>query len=134
MSGDESRPVPRGRLARAGQSRAHAAFERYAHLHVESVALPLEVGSAPLTVPATSIYSRLDGIVAWQACLDDPGPRSENIAVLASHLGIGHHPAALYAVADRLSQPERSWAPFRPPAVLRPAFPRPDAPRLRAAL
>ena len=121
------------RLAHAGQSRAHEAFERFSHLHVQSVVLPLEAQAAPLTVPATSLYSRLDGIVAWQACLDTPGPRSENIAVLASHLGIGHHPAALYAVADRLSQPEGSWAPFRPPAVLRPAFPRPDGPGTGAA-
>ena len=76
----------------------------------------------------TSIYSHLDGIVHWQTCLETPGPRSENIAVMASHLGLGHHPAALWAIADRLAQPEGAWQPFRPPVFLRPAFPRPDVP------
>ena len=52
----------------------------------------------PLPVPATSIYSHLDGIVHWKTCLDTPGERCENIAVYASHLGLGHHPAVLYAV------------------------------------
>lgn len=116
------------RLARHGQSRAHRVFERYSHLHVEHWQLPLEHGLGPLPVPATSIYSRLDGIVSWQACLDDPGPRAENIAILGSHFGLGHHPAVLWAVADRLAQPAGSWEPFRPPRWLRPAFPRPDRP------
>jgi pimeloyl-ACP methyl ester carboxylesterase len=114
------------RMARTSQSRASKAFERYSHLHVLPTSLPLEDDKSPLTVPATSIYSRLDGIVAWQACLDRPSPRAENIAVLSSHLGIGHHPAALYAVADRLAQPEGSWTPFRAPAPLCGAFPTPD--------
>jgi hypothetical protein len=25
---------------------------------------------------------------------------------------MGHHPAVVYAVADRLAQPEGQWAPF----------------------
>lgn len=115
-------------MSRATQSRAHKAYERHSHLHTEPVELPLEHGAAPLRVPATSIYSRMDGIVSWRACLDTPRPRAENIAVLASHLGIGHHPSALYAVADRLAQDEGEWAPFRPPVVLRTCFPRPDSP------
>ena len=116
------------RMARTSQSRAHRAFERHSHLHVLPFALPLEDDKHPLTVPSTSVYSRLDGIVAWQACLDRPSPRAENIAVLSSHLGIGHHPAALYAVADRLAQRTGTWAPFRAPAVLRAAFPPADEP------
>jgi pimeloyl-ACP methyl ester carboxylesterase len=122
------------RMARASQSRAHRAFERYSHLHVGRTALPLERDARPLRMPATSIYSRFDGIVAWQACLDTPRPLAENIAVVASHLGIGHHPAAVYAIADRLAQPEGSWSPFRPPALLRAAFPPPDEPDLAPGL
>ena len=45
---------------------------------------PLESGVAVLPVPATSIFSRYDGIVAWQACLDLPSARAENIAVAAA--------------------------------------------------
>lgn len=116
------------RLERHSQTRATRAFDRYAHLHAEHRRLPLQSETTPLPVPSTSIYSHLDGIVHWQACLDIPGERTENIAVLASHLGIGHHPAALWAIADRLAQPEGSWTPFAPPRWLRPAFPRPDRP------
>src|SRR3712207_7051101 len=43
-------------------------------------------------------------------------------SVMASHLGLGHHPASIWAVADRLAQPEGSWQPFRAPLFLRPAF------------
>ena len=52
-----------------------------------------------LPVPATSIYSRYDGIDAWQACLDLPSAQAENIAVVSSHLGFGHHPAVIWTIA-----------------------------------
>jgi pimeloyl-ACP methyl ester carboxylesterase len=104
------------RLAHEGQSRAGRAFNRYAHLHVVPRELPLEFGVGALPVPATSIYSRYDGIVAWQVCLDPPSAHAENIAVVGSHFGFGHHPAVIWAVADRLAQPLGRWAPFRAPA------------------
>ena len=115
-------------LSHDGQSRAHTTFQRYAHLHVERPQLPLTSERTPMPVPATSIYSRLDGIVAWQACLDVPSATTENIAVHSSHLGLGHHPAVLWAVADRLAQPAGQWAPFVAPPLLRLAYPRPDVP------
>jgi pimeloyl-ACP methyl ester carboxylesterase len=122
------------RMECESQTRAHGVYERYAHLHVERWRLPLEHGCEPLPVPATSVYSRTDGIVSWRTSLDEPSERAENIAVVSSHCGLGHHPAVLWAVADRLAQPEGTWRPFRPPAVLRGAFPRPDEPdRARAA-
>jgi pimeloyl-ACP methyl ester carboxylesterase len=118
-------------LAHERQSRAGRAFDRYAHLHVVPRELPLESGVGALPVPATSIYSRYDGIVAWQACLDSPSATAENIAVVGSHFGLGHHPAVIWAVADRLAQPLGRWAPFRPPRALRPLYPRADAPAAR---
>ena len=63
-------------------------------------------------VPTTSIWSRTDGVVAWRCCVQAPHHETENIEVEASHCGIGAHPAALYALADRLAQPEGEWAPF----------------------
>ena len=63
-------------------------------------------------VPTTSIFSRTDGIVAWQCCLQPEERRAESIEVQASHLGIGAHPAAWFAVADRLRQPEGRWKRF----------------------
>jgi len=65
-------------------------------------------------VPTTSIYSRTDGVVAWPCSIQAPRPRTENIEVRASHVGMGAHPAVLHAVADRLAQPEDDWAPFAP--------------------
>jgi pimeloyl-ACP methyl ester carboxylesterase len=116
------------RLARSDQSRATRVFERFSHLHVEHLSLPLEDGAEPLPVPTTSVYSRYDGIVAWRACLDAPGPFAENVEVYGSHLGLGHNPAVIWAVTDRLAQPEGAWRPFRAPAALRPFFPRPGTP------
>ncbi|MES2899845.1 MAG: alpha/beta hydrolase [Pseudomonadota bacterium] len=63
-------------------------------------------------VPTTSIFSRTDGVVAWQCSLEQETERSENIEVHASHVGMGLNPTALYAIADRLSQPEGEWKRF----------------------
>lgn len=64
-------------------------------------------------VPTTSIYSRTDGVAAWQSCVEPAGELSENIEVESSHCGLGFHPLALWAIADRLAQNEGAWAPFR---------------------
>jgi pimeloyl-ACP methyl ester carboxylesterase len=110
------------------QSRADSTFRRFAHLHAERFDLPIPAEALPMPVPATSIYSHLDGIVSWEACLDRPSRYAENIAVYGSHLGLGHHPAVLLAVADRLAQPVGRWEPFVAPPALRWAYPAPDVP------
>ena len=69
----------------------------------------------PLAVPTTAIFSHSDGIAAGLSCRADPAPRTESLEVESSHLGIGHHPVVLLAIADRLAQPEGAWQPFRPP-------------------
>jgi pimeloyl-ACP methyl ester carboxylesterase len=63
-------------------------------------------------VPTTSILTRTDGIVAWQGSVQAPGPRTENIVLPASHVGIGVNPLAMVAIADRLAQRDGEWAPF----------------------
>jgi len=63
-------------------------------------------------VPTTAIFSRTDGICAWQGCMEKDGAQSESIEVESSHCGMGHHPAVVYAVADRLAQAEGEWSPF----------------------
>jgi pimeloyl-ACP methyl ester carboxylesterase len=70
---------------------------------------PLRVSPS---VPTTSIYSRTDGVVAWQCSVERQSDRTENIEVEASHLGLGLNPLAWYAIADRLAQPEGRWKPF----------------------
>jgi len=108
-------------------SNARRAYELLEKRHTETIQLPLEVGLGPLPVPATSVYTRLDGIVAWRACLDQPSRLAENVEVYASHLGIGNHPAALWVIADRLTQAPGKSAPLRPPARWRCAYPTPIA-------
>ena len=70
-----------------------------------------DLAEAP-PVPTTAIYSRTDGICAWQGCMEKPSAQAESIEVQSSHCGMGHHPAVVYAVAERLAQPEGAWAPF----------------------
>jgi pimeloyl-ACP methyl ester carboxylesterase len=70
---------------------------------------PLRV---PPPVPTTSIYSRSDGVVAWQCSVEKTGALHENIEVEASHFGLGLNPLAWWAIADRLAQPEGGWQPF----------------------
>lgn len=86
------------------------------------------VSAMPL-VPTTSIYSRTDGIVAWQGSQEKVGPQSENIEVHASHMGLAANPSVLYALADRLSQPEASWQPFERKGLGALVYPEPQ--RLR---
>ena len=73
--------------------------------------MPAGLAEVP-PVPTTSIFSRTDGICAWQGCLNPDGPTSENIEVDGSHCGLGHHPAVVYAIADRLAQPDGAWKKF----------------------
>jgi len=68
--------------------------------------------SEPPPVPTTAIFSRTDGICAWQGCMEKSSPMAESIEVESSHCGMGHHPAVVYAVADRLAQAEGQWKPF----------------------
>ncbi|NNC52639.1 MAG: alpha/beta hydrolase, partial [Erythrobacter sp.] len=61
-----------------------------------------------------SILTRTDGVVHWRGSVQRCGREDcENIEVLASHCGLGVNPAAIYAIADRLSQDEGSWEPFK---------------------
>ena len=81
---------------------------------VEHETVHYDLPTAP-PVPTTSIYSQSDGVVAWQASIQKASkanPRTENIEVLASHIGLGLNPSAWWAVADRLSQSEGQWNPF----------------------
>lgn len=63
-------------------------------------------------VPTTSVYSRSDGVVAWEACLLRPTRRAENIEVDGSHIGLPFNPKVISVVANRLAQPEGAWQRF----------------------
>jgi hypothetical protein len=67
-----------------------------------------------MPVPATSIYSRTDGVVNWRTTQLRPSATAENIEVhFASHVGLGVNPAALWAIADRLALPEGEFRHFK---------------------
>lgn len=113
-----------------GDPRAHSTWRLYERLSGCSTQDPerLDRIRPTPTVPSTSIYSRSDALVAWRCSLEEPGPQAENIEVVASHVGLVRHPAVLYALADRLAQPEGQWRPFdsrRFSALLYPAPARP---------
>ena len=100
----------------ANDVRATNATRLYEALSGESVDDNPEITKAiagDLPVPATSIYSRSDGVVNWQTCCLRPSATAENIEIyLASHVGLGVNPAALWAVADRLAQAEGQFNQF----------------------
>ena len=79
-------------------------------------------------VPSTVIYSRQDGVVAAASCLQPVGPTAENIEVRGAHIGLGHNPSVIWAVADRLSQRDGQWQPFEPPSLLSWCYPTLDGP------
>jgi len=100
----------------ASDVRATNVTRLYEAMSGEAVADDSELRKAiagDLPVPATSIYSRSDGIVNWRTCLLRPSDTAENIEVhLASHTGLGVNAAALWAVADRLAQAEGQFSQF----------------------
>ncbi len=59
--------------------------------------------TTPLAVPLTVMFSRRDGIVAWQACIDHATPGAEHIEIASTHLGMGFDPDVWAVVADRLA-------------------------------
>jgi pimeloyl-ACP methyl ester carboxylesterase len=58
----------------------------------------------PIRRPITAIYSKSDGIVAWQACVDRTSPDVEHVEVTATHLGMGFDPRVQRIVAERLAR------------------------------
>jgi pimeloyl-ACP methyl ester carboxylesterase len=70
------------------------------------------LGALPLPVPSTAIYSRTDGITAWENCLVQSDHQSENVEVNSSHFGMIVSTAVFRIIADRLAQRESAWKPF----------------------
>jgi pimeloyl-ACP methyl ester carboxylesterase len=67
-------------------------------------------------MPTSSIFSRTDGVVTWKASVQKPcarNPHTENIEVVASHVGLGLNPSTWWALADRLAHPEGNWKAFQ---------------------
>ncbi|WP_114520426.1 alpha/beta hydrolase [Altererythrobacter sp. ZODW24] len=79
-------------------------------------------------VPTTSILTKADGVVGWRGSVQHHDAKhnaqTENIEVIASHLGLGVNPTVMMAVADRLAQAEGRWKPFEPSGLKGLLFPK----------
>ena len=118
------------RVGDGDRSAAQPLWERVRHLHTQDLIAGdvAEEARAALTVPATSIFTKTDGVVRWQLCVDDVGPlagnrRAENIEVYGTHSGLGVNTSAAFAVLDRLARPVDAWQPFQAPRLLEPWYP-----------
>jgi pimeloyl-ACP methyl ester carboxylesterase len=89
-------------------------FERLSGLEIED--MQERLGGidprTPLGLPSTAVYSKTDGVVAWQTCLEQVTPLSENIEIRGSHSGMAANPHVLHIIADRLAQPMDRWLKF----------------------
>jgi pimeloyl-ACP methyl ester carboxylesterase len=86
---------------------------RYAALGYSLDAIEATVAErhrTPIQVPVTAVFSKNDGIVAWQACIDPWTPHVEHVEVRTSHLGFGLDPDVYRIVAERMatSRPARA--------------------------
>jgi triacylglycerol lipase len=66
-------------------------------------------------VPVTVVYSRTDGVVHWESCIDQTGSAQvDHVEVMGSHVGMAISPDVFRIVADRLAMPRPET---RPPAT-----------------
>ncbi len=118
----------------AGDSHARIPFSILEPVHVKEARNRVPSAErSPMPVPATSIYSRTDGIVPWQDCLAVESATVENVEVFASHCGMGANLATSYVIADRLAAAGKEWRPFEAPMPLRALFPAAPSYRLKAS-
>ncbi len=59
--------------------------------------------ATPLPVPATAVFTRTDGLVAWESCRGDDA-NCLSLEVEGKHVTICRNPAALRIVARRLAE------------------------------
>lgn len=102
-----------------------ALFERMSGVSIEELRdqRPADRPQTPLTMPATSVYSKQDGVVAWQTCIEPESELSENIRVWGSHTGMAMNTSIFHIVADRLAQDPENWRKFEADGVRRLMFP-----------
>ena len=58
---------------------------------------------SPIQVPLTVVFTKRDGIVSWEACIDRSSPYAEHVEVSSTHIGMGLDPDVWRVVADRLA-------------------------------
>ncbi len=99
-------------------------FERMSGLTVNEMRERMggDDADTPPPAPATAIYSKTDGVVAWHTCIGQESATTENVEIIGSHSGMAINPAVLYVIADRLAQAKGAWSKFDRTLGLRPWF------------
>ena len=65
-------------------------------------------------VPCTALYSKDDGVVRWEQCVEHDAADAENIELPGvRHEELAMHPRALEVISHRLAQPDGVWKPFQ---------------------
>jgi len=73
----------------------------------------------PAPVPTTAIYTKEDGVVPWEYCLEETEDNlHQNIQVRGSHCGLGYNPAVLRILEDRLTFERANWSKYEPSGML----------------
>lgn len=84
--------------------------------------------SDPAPVPTTAVFSKEDGVVPWQVCLEaEEDDLHQNIEVTGSHLGLTNNASVWFLIADRLPYTSSNWEKFvlpynAPQQVIFPGF------------
>lgn len=94
----------------SGNPFANSAWKLYERLSGHSLSHPLAraqiaESKLPPPVPSVSLFSKSDGVVAWQSCLEPDHSHTLNIEVKSAHCGFGFSPHVLQIVAERLARP-----------------------------
>jgi triacylglycerol esterase/lipase EstA (alpha/beta hydrolase family) len=77
---------------------------RYSETRKADIRAQIEERSrTPIAVPVTALWSRNDGVVTAEACIDHRSPTVEHIEVQCTHLGFGVDPTVFSIVSDRLA-------------------------------
>jgi pimeloyl-ACP methyl ester carboxylesterase len=94
-----------------------AASYRKRGIDIEAIAAEVEWrNQITLNTPVVALYSRVDGFVAWQACIDRQALNVEHIEVETSHIGFGFSPDVYKIIAQRLpSEEDTVCQPARAP-------------------
>jgi pimeloyl-ACP methyl ester carboxylesterase len=92
-----------------GDPFANRAWQVYERLSGHSLCHPIaqaQIAESKLVPPvaATSLYSRSDGVVAWETCLEPDADHTDNIEIVSAHCAFGFNAQALLAVARTLAR------------------------------
>jgi hypothetical protein len=80
----------------------------------QALDLETEILQAP-PVPVTALYSKSDGIIDWQSCLQDETPDCINLELTSAHSSMGNNPEAQAAIARALARVSaKAASPLRP--------------------